>query len=217
MEFFRNVKKMGTTMQTKMPPHADLTQVSAIRPIAGKSTWIVGSIALIPTIIYTVIAGIGGTMIFISLLALLTGLYVLITGRPSWLRLTGRKMGGFIVVGAIVGFVAAGVVLGNTVKPAPAAEPASTSTSEAPNPVLEPLPAQAPAEVEPVTPAAADPAPPIVADAVPATATPNVSYENCAAVWAATGGPISVGQPGFNVKFDKDGDGVGCEERPKNK
>lgn len=208
-------RKWVTTMQTKTRPYADQKEASAIGPAAGKSTWIVGSIALVPTIVYTVVAGIGGTIMFVSILAFLTGLYVLITGRPSWLRLSGRKMSGILVVGAIVGFIVAGVVLGNTLQPTPNAEPTSTSTTTAPDPVVEPQPAQAQAEIEPVTPAVVAPAPPVVVEAAPAAATPNVSYENCAAVWAATGGPISVGQPGFSVEFDKDGDGVGCETRPK--
>lgn len=36
-------------------------------------------------------------------------------------------------------------------------------------------------------------------------------YQNCSAVRAAGAAPIFAGQPGFQSKFDGDGDGVGCE------
>jgi endonuclease YncB( thermonuclease family) len=60
----------------------------------------------------------------------------------------------------------------------------------------------------PCTPAAAatpiptPPAPPVAA---------NVFYKNCDAVRAAGAAPIHPGDPGFQQKFDRDNDGVGCE------
>lgn len=36
-------------------------------------------------------------------------------------------------------------------------------------------------------------------------------YRNCDAVRAAGAAPIRQGAPGFQSKFDRDGDGVGCE------
>lgn len=40
-------------------------------------------------------------------------------------------------------------------------------------------------------------------------------YANCTAVWNDIGGPIYQGQPGYASHLDKDGDGVGCENRPR--
>lgn len=40
-------------------------------------------------------------------------------------------------------------------------------------------------------------------------------YPNCTAVWNETGGPIYRGQPGYDSHLDRDGDGVGCEKRPR--
>lgn len=40
---------------------------------------------------------------------------------------------------------------------------------------------------------------------------PAASYRNCAEVRAAGAAPIREGDPGFRAKFDRDGDGVGCE------
>ncbi|MCI4656949.1 GmrSD restriction endonuclease domain-containing protein [Cryobacterium zhongshanensis] len=91
-------------------------------------------------------------------------------------------------------------------------EPALTSGfAPAPAPVVvAPAPA-APAPAAPapepapvVAPAPAAPAP---APAAPATA----SYKNCDAVRAAGAAPIHPGDPGWQSKFDRDGDGIGCE------
>lgn len=41
--------------------------------------------------------------------------------------------------------------------------------------------------------------------------TESIYYENCAAVRAAGAAPIYPGDPGFQKKFDRDNDGIGCE------
>ncbi len=63
-----------------------------------------------------------------------------------------------------------------------------------PAPAAEPLPAEAPVPV-PAAPAAPG----------------DVYYPNCDAVKAAGAAPIRAGDPGWQPKFDRDGDGVGCE------
>jgi endonuclease YncB( thermonuclease family) len=69
--------------------------------------------------------------------------------------------------------------------------------------------AQPPMTCAPPPTAAPTPAPaPVPA---PAPASRSVSYPNCDAVRAAGADPISVGDPGWQSKFDRDGDGVGCE------
>ncbi|MGY1695548.1 DUF1524 domain-containing protein [Geodermatophilus sp. SYSU D00814] len=82
-------------------------------------------------------------------------------------------------------------------RPAPA-----PTTSPRPAPV--PAPAPAPAPV---------PAPPPAPVPEPAPAPPPVatSYANCDAVRAAGAAPITPGDPGWDPKFDRDDDGVGCE------
>jgi endonuclease YncB( thermonuclease family) len=60
----------------------------------------------------------------------------------------------------------------------------------------------------------AAPVPSTPATATPATTTPPpaaVYDKNCAAVRAAGAAPIRAGDPGWQTKFDGDGDGVGCE------
>jgi hypothetical protein len=45
----------------------------------------------------------------------------------------------------------------------------------------------------------------------PAPVGASVSYKNCSAVHAAGAAPIRAGDAGWEAKFDRDGDGVGCE------
>jgi hypothetical protein len=46
---------------------------------------------------------------------------------------------------------------------------------------------------------------------MPDSPTTNVHYANCDAVRAAGAAPIHPGEPGWQQKFDRDKDGVGCE------
>lgn len=72
-----------------------------------------------------------------------------------------------------------------------------------------PLVAPAPAAPVPAPPAPAPkPAPAVPAPAPPA---PAAYYANCSEVRAAGAAPIYPGQPGWQPKFDRDKDGVGCE------
>lgn len=77
-----------------------------------------------------------------------------------------------------------GVSVPVAARPAPPAKPAPAPTEAA---APEPAPVPAPAQ-----------------DA-------NVFYQNCSAVRASGAAPIRVGDPGWDTKFDRDGDGVGCE------
>lgn len=86
-------------------------------------------------------------------------------------------------------------------------------TNQTPPPV-EPVVLPPPAPVEAAAEAPVEAAPP----AAPAAPAPLVEapasgayYQNCSAVRAAGAAPILAGQPGFQSKFDGDGDGVGCE------
>ena len=82
-------------------------------------------------------------------------------------------------------------------------EPALTSGfAPAPAPAAAPAPEPAPAAPAPAAPAPAAPAP---------AAPSDVYYENCTAVKAAGAAPIHPGDPGWQSKFDRDKDGVGCE------
>ena len=49
----------------------------------------------------------------------------------------------------------------------------------------------------------------------PAPAPHGKYYPNCKAVWDELGRPIRNGEPGYDRNLDHDGDGVGCEQRPR--
>jgi endonuclease YncB( thermonuclease family) len=81
-----------------------------------------------------------------------------------------------------------------------AADEASPSLNQCVVPLAAPVPST-PVTTTPVT-------------TTPETTTPPataVYYKNCTAVRAAGAAPIHAGDPGWQTKFDADGDGVGCE------
>jgi hypothetical protein len=79
-----------------------------------------------------------------------------------------------------------------------AADAASPSMNECPT--VQPVPVATPVPV---------PVPVAAPASVPAPT--GVYYQNCTAVRAAGAAPIYPGDPGWQTKFDGDGDGVGCE------
>jgi endonuclease YncB( thermonuclease family) len=93
--------------------------------------------------------------------------------------------------------------------PRQAAYVAADEATPSLNQCIVPLAAPVPSTPAPTTPATTTP--PI---ATPAPTTPpaaGVYYKNCTAVRAAGAAPIHAGDPGWQTKFDGDGDGVGCE------
>ena len=89
-------------------------------------------------------------------------------------------------------------------KPAPAPAPA---------PAPQPAPAPAPAQNQPARQAQAQAQP--VRHQAPAPAASGKRYKNCRAVWNELGRPIRSNEPGFGPHLDRDGDGVGCERKPR--
>jgi uncharacterized protein DUF1524/excalibur calcium-binding domain-containing protein len=102
---------------------------------------------------------------------------------------------------------------GGVVADVPVRTPAAATTA-APAPRTTATPEPAPVVVVPVPAPAPDPepapAPVVVPEPEPEPAA-DVYYANCDAVKAAGAAPIYPGDPGFEPKFDRDDDGVGCE------
>ena len=92
-----------------------------------KSTIIVGILALLFILSGAFSSGFGGALIMLSLTALLTGLYVLATGRRSWAMVRGgRKAGAVVLAGALVL-----VVVGAAVSPTKSKDPLEASSPAA--------------------------------------------------------------------------------------
>ena len=91
-------------------------------------------------------------------------------------------------------------------KPAPAPAPA---------PAPQPAPAPAPAQNQPARQAQTQAQPVRHQAPAPAPAASGKRYKNCRAVWNELGRPIRSNEPGYGRHLDRDGDGVGCERRPR--
>ena len=96
--------------------------------------------------------------------------------------------------------------LPNPFAPNPAPTPA-------PAPAPQPAPAPAPAQNQPARQAQAQAQP--VRHQAPAPAASGKRYKNCRAVWNELGRPIRSNEPGYGRHLDRDGDGVGCERKPR--
>lgn len=75
------------------------------------STFVVGGLALLFIAAGAATKGIGGALIFLAIFALLTGLYVVATGRRSWAWIPGgRKIGAAVVGASLILFVVGGAL-----------------------------------------------------------------------------------------------------------
>lgn len=87
-----------------------------------------------------------------------------------------------------------------------------------PNPPAPPkkAPAKKPAaKPAPAKQAAPKPAPKPAAPAPKPAQRTTAYYKNCTDVWNRLGRPIRSHEPGFHSRLDRDGDGIGCEKRPR--
>jgi hypothetical protein len=103
-----------------------------------RSTWIVGAVVLLVLVIGGFSGGFGDVLIMLSFAALATGIYVVLTRRPSWARLPrSRPIGAAIAGGAVVLLIVGSIVTA-------AAHPASDAVTKA-----APTPSLVPASVRP--------------------------------------------------------------------
>lgn len=96
----------------------------------ARSTYVVGSIAILFLAIGAASSGIAGLVIMAALLAFGTGLYVAITGRKSWAMLPGgRKIGACVLAGSVVL-----LLVGGALAPKPASDLDAEAASKNGNP-----------------------------------------------------------------------------------
>lgn len=112
----------------------------------SKSFWITVAIWLLVLIIALPSVGFIGWLVLFALFLVISALYSLITGRPSWLGLPRRKSAGAAVGVGLVALIAGGMMLPAT-EPAPTAIAplaevnAAVTTSATPSPSPTPSPA----------------------------------------------------------------------------
>ena len=128
--------------------------------------------------------------------------------EPSTLEIVGAIVGSLAFAAVAAGGACWAMQKGFIPNPAPKLIPCNPAPKSAPAPAPRPAPAPAPAPAPRPAPAPA-PAP------APRPAPAAKTYPNCRAVWNDLGGPIYRGDAGYGSHLDRDGDGVGCEKRPK--
>ncbi len=135
---------LGATISSfSVPPAHNGPDASPRKPIRW-STAIVAGLALFLVVIGLISGGPGGGLIMAAIFAHSTGLYTVVTNRPSWARLNGRKAGAITVGAAVVALLVGGdlVPTNETVptavaeqtertEPSSAATPSSTPTTSA--------------------------------------------------------------------------------------
>lgn len=71
-------------------------------PRIPKSTWIVGAILALVALVFVASGGVPGFFIGIGLIALVSGLYAVVSGRKSWALLPTRKIASIVAAAGLV-------------------------------------------------------------------------------------------------------------------
>lgn len=96
-------------------------------------TWITAAVVLLCVIRGAVTSGIGGAIVVLALILFATGLYALVFGRPSWLRLRSRKW-----AGAATGTALALLILGVLITPTPVEDQTAAASGKSTRPTASP-------------------------------------------------------------------------------
>lgn len=190
-----------------------------------KSTIFVTLLVLFTSVLAYSVNGVRGPLLTLLLTTVLTGCYVVLTGRGSWAHVRGGRLMGLTLV-AISIF---GVIGIQSWAPAQGIEWLQAADQDDEREVSRPkqlhvsayVPKQPTYEALPesVTPVPEIPPVPEHAEVPEPAPTDNpdeeVTYANCSAVWDTLGRPINIGEPGYHADHDRDADGVGCEEDPR--
>ena len=110
-------------------PYAPAVQKGRWKPTV--LFWIVAAIVLLVLIPFAIAGGVGMALFILGLVALLTGLYVLLFKRRSWVGLPHRKSGGIVAIAGFVALILGAGVVGATAAPGGSSDKASlASTSQ---------------------------------------------------------------------------------------
>ncbi|MET3172468.1 UNVERIFIED_ORG: hypothetical protein ABIB52_000292 [Arthrobacter sp. UYCu721] len=79
--------------------------------------WIVAALVLLVMIPFVAAGGVGMAVFILGLVAILTGLYVLLFKRRSWVGLPHRKSGGIVAASGVIALIVGAGVVGATAAP----------------------------------------------------------------------------------------------------
>ena len=96
------------------------------QPKFGASFWVAAPIVVVLTVTGLASGGFGGLLVAWGAIALVTGLYALVAGRPTWASIPGRTVAGIVLALSVVAMGLGGLLL----PPSTADSPPSTATSE---------------------------------------------------------------------------------------
>ena len=102
-----------------------------------KVTWIVGAVALLFLITGTATSGFSGFLIMGGLIALITAIYTLVSGRKGWVKLPSRKVAAITLAASIVAMGLGGGIAAPT-------SPPTSDTAALRTPVATPTPSFSP-------------------------------------------------------------------------
>ncbi|MHA7263482.1 GmrSD restriction endonuclease domain-containing protein [Arthrobacter sp. TMN-37] len=136
-----------------------------------RSTWIAIAVALLAIVVADTANLTGGALGSTALVFLATGLYALVSGRPSWLRLPDRKAAGIAVAVSVVALIA-GILLNPPAdapeRTAAADKTAVSAPAETPSPPPTPTPRPSTTKAPEPTPTPTLDVAPLDTDEVPA-------------------------------------------------
>ena len=102
-------------------------------------SWIFAGLLGGVTFIVLAAAGLGAGLAVVGWIALVTGFYVLITGRRSWVRIAGRRLGAFVLASGLALTIVGGTIGGPAHPQIEAvAHPAPSATTSSPSPTPTP-------------------------------------------------------------------------------
>ncbi|MFF2773071.1 DUF2510 domain-containing protein, partial [Streptomyces bacillaris] len=142
------------------------------------STWIGGSVAVFFSL-FTFGGGFGSFLVYVAMVAGVTALYSVITGRRSWASLPkSRPIAGAIAAGSLV-LLLVGTGISGAGHPASLADASTTVSSKTPTPATAtPTPSSTPTDMD----APLDPSTVVAADSGPSVVIANNSTTTAAAV-----------------------------------
>ncbi|WP_347693142.1 hypothetical protein [Arthrobacter sp. Bz4] len=126
------------------PPSTPPTDKSKIKI----STAVAAGACLFLLVLGFLSSGLSGAVIMAGLVAFFTGLYVVVTNRPSWAGIAGRKMGAITMAAALVAFMV-GAVLAPPIETTPAAVAEETTSAPVDDVTASPTPSATPRETAP--------------------------------------------------------------------